>query len=241
MINFIFSKRKIFFLLLSLFFAKSSIAQFTFGFGMNFQNHRTKVLIEELSIEEVDKSYPVIPGVFIAQRLKKIPFELSLDITYIRYAKSHKTNINPTNPNIYDEITTGSFERVPVLIPKVNYQFYKYKKIKLDANIGATYSFQFIDQTLLSEGKTADNNYTFTFVGSQPTYSRANFLIGLQTTFEISSKLAFRINAFNVFGGKQYLFKDRYEVTDMNGKKKVLEYGIFGGFSCIDFKLAFTL
>ncbi len=239
-INTIINRRKIIFL--CIFFLKNFLfaGNITFGIGSNIQMHRTKITEHGLPIKEIKKKNLIAPSIFFATRFKDSRLEFSLDISYIRYRKTYVTNINFNNPTPIDAVSTTTEERVPFIMPKFNYQILKRKSFTLDVSAGFTYSFQFIGFTFNSSSKSYDSTINWNYIGDSPTYSRANVLLGLQGKLKLSKHFNLRLNIFNVFGGKTYIFRDQYVSTDLQGNSRKTEYGIYGGFLSADIKIAYT-
>jgi len=211
----------------------------SFGIGTNTQWHRIRITESGLSFKEVQKRAYISPTIYFATKINP-RFEISLDISYIRFKKTCQTNINYLKPTSGDEITSGIYCRFPMITPKINYQLMKKNRFSVDLNLGATYSFQVTGLTMTIDYLSIDSTVKCKYIGDSPTNLIFNPLIGLQTKFTLSKHVNLRLNVCNVFGGKKYIVRDQYIATDKNGNTRKLDYGLYGGYSCVDLKLVYT-
>ncbi len=231
--------RKLIFLIVFSFSKFIYAKDITIGFGSNIQMHRTRVLEQGLPFKEIDKKYLLSPGIFIGARFKNTPFEFSLDISFVKYEKKYLVNTNFNNPNPNDNVINGKRERVPFLMPKINYNIFKKNNLAIDISTGALLSFQPLELGYSYDFTTSDSKISGQFTSLHPYYRKLNYLLGIQTKLFISKHFDIRLNIMNVFGNKKYLFKDSFEAIDQNNNIRKLEYGIYGGFYCLDVKLCY--
>lgn len=211
----------------------------SFGMGVNAQWHRIRITEHGLSFMEIQKRSFISPSLFFATKINS-RLELGFDISYIRFKKTCQTNINFHKADPGDEITASTYTRFPIFTSKLNYQMLKKGKFEFDVMAGLTYSFQITGLTMKIDYKSVDSTINCQYIGESPLNFMVNPLLGLQAKLNVSKHFNLRLNIFNVIGGKKYIYRDQYFAIDKNGDTRKLEYGLYGGFSCIDFKLVYN-
>jgi len=215
--------------------------KFSIGIGFNKQYHRMRYLKDELPHQEVNKQFLVSPSLYLACKLNK-RFFLAFDISYLKYSTTIKTNFNFNNPNDTSaNIATLNYEKTPILFSKLSYKIYKTKNdIKFFVSAGCSFSYQKKNDSYSGYLRTADSSISGSDYNLRPSYMHANFLIGLQINLPLSDRMSINFSLNNVFGGKNYLFEQKYSLYDHSNTNRRLEYGLFGGFAYFDFKLAYN-
>ncbi len=234
--------KKILLSLLVLCLAFNADAQkFSVGVGFNRQYHRMRYMTEDLPHKEVNKQLVISPTLYLGCKLNK-KFYLAFDLTYLKYNRSIETNINFNHPDdTTASITTLNYEKTPMLCGKINYKLYKNKKdVKFFVSTGFALAYQKRNDAYNGTVTTRDSGITGTDYNLRPSYLQIHYLLGLQVNLPLSDMMSINFSVNNVFGGKNYLFKQQYTLHDAANTRKQLEYGLFGGFAYFDFKLVYN-
>lgn len=220
---------------------RSDAQKFSVGLGFNRQYHRMRYMTEDLPHQEVNKQLVISPTLYLACKLNK-KFYLAFDLTYLKYNRAIQTNINFHQPDTKaDNITTVNFEKTPLLFSKLSYKLYKNKKdMKFFVSTGCALSYHSKGDEYKGTVLSSDSSIVGTDYNLRPSYLHLNYLIGLQMNLPLSDVMSINCSVNNIFGGNHYLFRQTYNLSDVNGNRKQLDYGLFGGFAYFDFKLVYN-